>query len=538
MNLSKLAVALFSAIPAFAFASSFSKDYTESMIVQDTIPMAEAKQSLIDKIRFDALNDAGARLKKVTRLTQTDTADPDPTSTFSKTMVSLIHVGSTQYSVNNLKGGQIELTATASVTVDDTELQQADEEERKVRAQQERITSLEQENQSLKHENRDLRTGLATQTQDQSSRPAPYLVQQPLDQPAPSSSKSGQDILSDPDLKNGLTIQPMQAHVTPYIDEVVQKAGQSAEKKVDQGPLSQDERNNNTLSPEQQVRFDQLCERFKSVDQMILNAGVQSSYLGTKDVKELPVGNGNSLILIKSGMRVAWDWTKEMELIRHLMGNAGIIEGNTYIVQGSEVNDKALLVAIRKCEGADHFFVSVKGDVSGEPFSAFSHSISDPDGKTYRLTFKGDYVVNVSSDTGRDRGQLINADEQVTSAKLIDGFKNFKSDKNRLFGTDKPTDPIRFGNEEVKAEAANNQAQVIQKQKPKHNRFVSYFGRVFAAGIQGNKYDPAKCAEYGGTLVQRPRPGTSGGSYFSCESPSDRIQLTLPVVPIALHEQD
>lgn len=514
VNPSKLAVVLFSAIPAFAFASSFSKDYTESMIVQDTVPMAEAKQALIDKIRFDALNDAGARLKKVTRLTQTDTVDPDPTSTFSKTMVSLIHVGSTQYSVNSLKGGQIELTATASVTVDDTELQQADEEERKVRAQQERITSLEHENQNLKHENRDLRRGLATQTQDQSSLPAP--------------SQSGQDILSDPDLKNGLTIQPMQAHVTAYIDEVVQRAEQSAEKKGDQGPLSQDERNNNTLTPEQQVRFDQLCERFKSVDQMILNAGVQSSYLGTKDVKELPVGNRNSLILIKSGMRVVWDWTKEMELIRHLMGNAGTIKGNTYIVQGSEVDDKALLVAVRKCEGADHFFVSVKGDVSGEPFSAFSDSVSDPDGKTYRLTFKGDYVVNVSSDTGRDRGQLLNADEQVTSAKLIDGFKNFKSDKNRLFGTDKPADPIRFGNEEVKAEAANNQAQAIQKQKPKHSRFVSYFGRVFAAGIQGDKYDPAKCAEYGGVLVQRTRPGVPGAIYFSCESPSDKIQLTLP----------
>ncbi len=526
MSPSKLTMALFLAIPAFAFASPFSKDYTESMIVQDAVPMAEAKQALIDKIRLDAANDAGARLKKVTRLTQTDTVDPNPTSTFSKTMVSLIHVGSTQYSVNTGKDGQIELTATASVTVDDAELQQADEEERKVRVQQERITSLEHENQNLKHENRDLRTGRSTQTQDQSSQPAPYLVQQPPGQSAP--SPSDQDILSDPDLKNGLTIQPMQAHVTPYIDEVVQSADQSAEKKKDQGLLSQDERNNNTLTPEQQVRFDQLCERFKSVDQMILNAGVQSSYLGTKDVKELPVGNRNSLILIKSSMRVAWDWTKEMELIRHLMGNAGIIEGNTYIVQGNEVDDKALLVAVRKCEGANHFFVSVKGDVSGEPFSAFSHSISDPDGKTYRLTFKGDYVVNVSSDTGRDRGQLINADEQVTSAKLIDGFKNFKSDKNRLFGTDKPTDPIRFGNEEVKAEAANNQAQVIQKQKPKHNRFVSYFGRVFAAGIQGNKYDPAKCAEYGGVLVQRTRPGTSGGIYFSCESPSDKIQLALP----------
>jgi TolA-binding protein len=483
VNPSKLAIALFSAIPALAFASSFSKDYTESMIVQDTVSMAEAKRTLIDKIRFDAANDAGARLKKVTRLTQTDTTDPDPTSTFSKTMVSLIHVGLTKYSINTIKDGQMdgqmELTATASVTVDDTELQHADEEERKVRVQQERLASLEHENQNLKHENqnlkyenqilkyenRDLRTGTGLATQV-ASQPAPYLVQPPPVQPAP--DQSDQDILSDPDLKNGLTIQPMQLHVTPYIDEVVQ----SAEKKKDQGLLSQDERNNNTLTPEQQVRFDQLCERFRSVDQMILNAGVQSSYLGTKDVKELPVGNGNSLILIKSGMRVAWDWTKEMELIRHLMGNAGTVEGNTYIVQGSEVDDKALLVAVRKCEGADHFFVSVKGDGSGELFSAFSHSISDPNGKTYRLTFKGDYVVNVSSDTGRDRGQLLNSDEQVTSARLIDAFKNFKSDKNRLFGTDSPADPIRFGNEEVKAEVARNSVQTEHYEFTTQNHVV------------------------------------------------------------------
>ncbi len=407
-----LTVALLAAMPALALAAPFEKEYTESMTVQDEITMVEAKQALVDKLRLDALNDAGARLKSVTKLTQTGDTETKPTSTFSKTMASQVHVKSIQYLVGTNKNKQTELTATARIAVDDAELLRADDEERKVEIQQKHIAQIEQENKNLK------------------ARLAVQVVSPPVS--GAGSTSSGQST---------------QGMRMPYADEVSGYEDEAdANKSNDSGSLSKDERNNNDLTPEQKVRFDQLCERFKAVDQMIDDAGVQSSYIGTEGSNEQSFGNGNSIIHIGSSIRVTWDWTKEMEIIRHLMGNTGTINGNIYTVYGNEVNDKAVLVAVRKCDRANTISVFAKGDKSGVLTKPFLQSL-DFWGNKYRLVFKGDYVVNVNTDVGRDRGKLIDGNKPISYAVVSDFQKNMQetSSQNRLFGTDHPPEPNRFG---------------------------------------------------------------------------------------------
>jgi hypothetical protein len=433
---SKLLIALLAAIPALALASPFSKDYTESMIVPDSISMGEAKLNLINKIRLDAANDAGARLKKVTTLTQVGTVDPDPVSIFSKTVVSLVHVQNEKYSFSTNKFGQVELVATANVLVDDAELQQADDAERNAKIQQQYIFQLE-------HENRDLKTQIANQP----------LVQSELDPVRQQTSQAAQAI--------------------PFIDELLQ----SVEK--NKSHLSIEERNNNTLTAEQQVKFDQLCERFKTVDQLILNAGVQSAYLGTKSIKETPFNDGSSMFNISAGLRVTWDWTKEMKIIRHLMGDVGTVDGNIYTVHWNYVNDKALLVAIRKCERANHFIISVDGDQSDKLFNAFVKPVyADPNGLTYRLVFKGDDSIDVLVTANKDRGTLLNANEPVSVAQINDPTKFAKFNQNRLFGTEKLLDTFRFGNEEKEAEAVLNAAQQNQAQVAQARKTPSLWDRI------------------------------------------------------------
>ena len=476
---SKLFSALLVILPAWAGASPFEKAYTESMIVPETTAMAEAKHMLIDKIRLDALNDAGARFKKTTTLTQTGAIESSPTSVFSKTMVSLIHIGQPDYMFNKNADGQIELTATVSVSVDDAELQKADDTEREVAHQNRRIAQLERENVEMRNRL------LAMPKQDAN------------------------------------TAQPVQAVSTatqtpmPYVDEIVE----SNDPLPPGDKLTQAERNSNTLDPAQQVRFDQLCERFKAVDEMILNDGVRTVYLGTNGVKEENLSKGDTAIdaeiEVHSNLRVIWDWTADMQIIRHLMGNVGTIDGNTYVVQGSEVNDKALLVAVRKCERANHFTISAGVTGVDAVYQAFIPSMVIPNGETYRLVFKGDYTGDALTDTARSNGKLMDsAHERVAQARVIDNLKMGRFDPNRLFGTDNPADPLRFGNEELKAA---QQAQAIKpKPAPKHSGFVSFFGRVFAAGITGHTIDPAKCAEYSGVLVER--PGANGTPYYSCDT--------------------
>jgi hypothetical protein len=506
---SKLLIALLAAIPALALASPFSKDYTESMIVPDSISMGEAKLNLINKIRLDAANDAGARLKKVTTLTQVGTVDPDPVSIFSKTVVSLVHVQNEKYSFSTNKFGQVELVAIANVLVDDAELQQADDAERKAKIQQQRIFQLE-------HENRDLKIQIV-QGAKNTVQVEPGLTQQG----------------NSPNLSSS---QANPAKPVPFVDELLQQSEKN------KGLLSADDRNTNYLTPNQSVRFNQLCERFKAIDRLILNSGVQSSYLGTKDVKTMSHEDGNGLTTINSSMQVTWDWTKEMELIHHLMGGVGTIDGNTYVVLGDQVNDKALLVAIRKCERANRFTIGVSnvdfkagGDGWGsELFKVFNPSIQDPTGLIYYLVFKGNYPVDISNLMIIHNGDVLNSDRPVSVASIKDDTN--KLDTNRLFGTENLVDPNDFGNEESNAAnartLAENRAAVIkaeqeQKRKQKHNNFVSYFGRAFAAGIQGNKYDPDKCAEYGGILTERPRMVNDNvairqnGFYYSCELPQN-----------------
>ena len=476
-------LALLTLLPVWAGASSFEKAYTESMIVPDSITMAEAKHALIDRIRLDALNDAGARLKNTSTLIQTGTTESNPISVFSQTMVSLIHVGQPNYTFNKNTDGQIELVATASVSVDDTELHKADDAEREATRQKQRITQLEREN--LEMRNRLL------------------AMPKPDAQPAPAAAVATANQA------------PM-----PYVDEIV-----SADSTAIPGDkLTQAERNNNTLDPAQQVRFDQLCERFKAVDDMILKDGVKTAYVGPNGVKELNLrgddNSGNAEIDVHSNLRVTWDWTADMQIIRRLMGNVGTINGNSYVVQGSDVNDKALLVAVRKCERANHFTISAGVTGIDVVHQAFSQSMTDPSGKTYRLVFKGDYTGDALTQTARSNGKLMeDAHKPVDSAKIADNLKFAKFDPNRLFGTDHPADPVHFGNEERKAALATQQAQASKpKPTPKHSGFVSFFGRIFAAGITGNTMDPAKCAEYGGVLVERERPGANGSMYFSCET--------------------
>lgn len=475
-----IAVALFAAIPALALASSFEKDYTESMLFPDAISMAEAKLMIIDKIRLDALNDAGARLKKVTVMTRTGTTDTDPTSTFSKTMVSLIHVGSTQYSSSINKDGQTELTATAHVTVDDTELQQADEVERKTKTQEQRIAQLE-------HENHNLKTKIETNLQEQRIAQADQMI-----------GEQRQDQSTLEKLANS-PVQPPRSIPSVNISSIQPDAS-----------LSQDERNSNTLTIEQQFRFDQLCERFKAVDQIILNAGVQTSFGVVVNSKEKSV---------TPSFISTWNWTKEMEIIRHLMGDVGTIDGDAYTVRGNEVNDKAVLVAVRKCERANHFYIRTNGSGNNDLLQAFMPSITDPNGLTYFLLFRGEFAVGPYD---------VKINNPAPSVQIVDTTKGFLGDKNRFFGTDGLTDPNSFGNEEMKASARDAAKKAPPPAPPKHNGFVSFFGRVFAAGVTGNNPDQAKCAEYGGVFVQRFRPSSdpygqgANGTYYSCEPPGGR----------------
>ena len=478
-------LALLTLLPVWAGASSFEKAYTESMIVPDSITMAEAKHALIDRIRLDALNDAGARLKNTSTLIQTGTTESNPISVFSQTMVSLIHVGQPNYTFNKNTDGQIELVATASVSVDDAELQKADDAEREATRQKQRITQLERENVEMRNRLQ--------------AMPKPDAQTQTAPEPVAAVATASQT--------------PM-----PYVDEIV-GADSTA---LPGDKLSQAERNSNTLDPAQQVRFDQLCERFKAVDDMILKDGVQTAYVGPNGVKEHNLrgddNSGNAEIDVHSNLRVTWDWTADMQIIRHLMGDVGTISDNTYIVQGSDVNDKALLVAVRKCERANHFTINAGDTGMRAVYQAFSKSMTDPNGKTYRLVFKGDYTGEVMTYTARSNGKLMDdAYKPVAAARIADNLKFAKFDSNRLFGTDHPADPVHFGDEERKAALATQQAQANQqKSTPKHSGFVSFFGRMFAAGITGNTMDPAKCAEYGGVLAEMERPGSSG-VYFSCQ---------------------
>ena len=487
---SRLFLALLTILPVWAGATSFEKSYTESMIVPETTTMAEAKQTLIDKIRLDALNDAGARLKNTTTLIQTGTRESSPTSVFSQTMVSLIHVGSMNYAINKNADDQIKLTATASVSVDDAELQKANDAEREVAHQKQRITQLERENVEMRDRL------LAMPKQD---IPASGSQSEPAPNPQ----------------------APM-----PYVDEIVKDNDPLPRDK-----LTQDERNNNNLDPAQQVRFDQLCERFKAVDEMILKNGVRTVYLGTNGVKEENFGgkNGDAAIDVHSNLRVTWDWTADMQIIRHLMGNAGTIDGNTYVVQGAEVNDKALLVAVRKCERANHFTIHAGETGIDAIHQAFIPSL-DPNGKTYRLVFKGDYTGDALTQTARSNGELMDdAHKKVDPARIVDSLKSVLFDPNLLFGTDNLADPLRFGNEKLKTA---QQVQASQpKPVPKHSGFVSFFGRVFAAGITGHTIDPTKCAEYGGVLVER--PGANGTPYYSCDTRAEASRgNVIGVIPL------
>ena len=470
-------LALLTLLPVCAGAAPFEKTYTESMIVPDSITMTEAKLELLDKIRLDAANDAGARLKNVTTLIQNGTVESNPVSVFTQTMVSLIHVGQPSYTFNKNPDGQIELIATARVSVDDDELQKADEKERLITQQQQRIKQLKSDNSAMRDQ----------------------LLAKPL--------PAGDLVLpTAPDQKP----QPYMPSVREIVESVREDAARSA-------TLTRDERNNNTLTPEQRVRFDQMCERFSAVDKRILGAGANTTYLRAKNIEKNIIEDRVHYVA-----HVAWDWTAEMQVIRKLMGNVGTIEGNAYVVQGSDVNDKALLVAVRKCEAADRFVVRLDGeddDVFRHVFGTFGSTSAD--GKTYRMVFKGDYDVNASQFVSHNGNGL---DKPLSFAKVVS--MDLFGDSNVLFGTDNPDDPNNFGNEELKSQRDNarilgevqaQQAQANQqKSTPKHSGFVSFFGRMFAAGITGNTMDPAKCAEYGGVLAEMERPGSSG-VYFSCQ---------------------
>ena len=521
-------LALLTLLPVWAGASSFEKAYTESMIVSDGTTIAEAKLALLDKIRLDALNDTGARLKNTTTLTRNGDTESDPTSIFSKTMVSLIHIGQTKYASNMNAYGQTELKATAVVSVDDTELQKADEKERLVVQQQQHVKQLED---------------LVLQQQ----RTVEQLRDQLLAKPPRVNSLVLPDGLSANNLAPN---QKVQTHL-PSVSEIVGedriiKGINSANSAPSPLLLTEEERNNNTLTPAQQVRFDQLCERFKAIDKMILDDGVQTAYLGTKDIEKY----NDAFYKIHYAIRATWDWTAEMKAIRHLMGDAGTIGDNTYILDGSDINDKALLVAVRKCERADRFMVIQDETVyfNYGPFDEVHHIFSyteEKSGKTYKLVFKGGAVINsIKTIKANDKGLPDeNNGDTVPPATVDDNWTNDTDyDPNAAFGTSPDyvlngahhipgvfkDDPNNFGNEELKRQRDDArilrevQAQQAQASKPKptpkHSGFVSFFGRIFAAGITGNTMDPAKCAEYGGVLVERERPGANGSMYFSCET--------------------
>ena len=467
-------LALLTFMPVCAWAAPFEKTYTESMIVPDSITMAEVKLELLDKIRLDAANDAGARLKNVTTLIQNGTVESNPVSVFTQTMVSLIHVGQPSYTFNKKPDGQIELTATARVSVDDDELQKADEKERLITQQQQRIKQLKSDNSAMRDQ----------------------LLAKPL--------PAGDLVLpTAPD-------QKPQSYM-PSVSEIVESVREDAARSA---TLTRDERNNNTLTPEQRVRFDQMCERFSAVDKRILSVGANTTYLSTKNIEKNIIEDRVHYVV-----HVAWDWTAEMQVIRKLMGNVGTIEGNAYSVEGSDVNDKALLVAVRKCEEADHFVVRLDGEedaVFSHVFGTFGSTWAN--GKTYRIVFKGDYDVNASQAVSHNGNGL---DKTLPLAEVV-SINVTGGDSNVLFGTDNPDDPNHFGNEELKSwrdnarilgEVQAQQAWADQQKSPKHSGFVAFFGRIFASG---NKMDPAKCAEYGGVLAEMEGAG-SRGPYFSCQ---------------------
>ena len=415
MTCSRLLLALVMVLPTWASASSFEKAYTESMIVPETTTMAEAKQTLIDKIRLDALNDAGARLKNTSTLIQNGTTESDPTSVFSKTMVSLIHVGPTNYTSSMNAKGQTELTATASVSVDDTELQKANDADREAAQQQQHVKQLE---------------SIVLQQQ--------RTVEQLRDQ-----------LLAKPLPVNNPTLNQKKQTYLPSVSEIVGEdeiiKGVSSSNSTHLLELTKEERNNNTLTPAQQVRFDQLCERFKAIDKMILDNGVQTTYLGTKDIEKY----NDSFYKIHYAIRATWDWTAEMQAIRHLMGDAGVIGNNTYILDGSDINDKALLVAVRRCERTDRFIVTQDETVYfpygpvDEVHDIFSYT-ETPSGKTYKLVFKGVAVINSTktikaNDKGLPDG---NNGDTVPHASVDDNWTNDTDyDPNATFGTSPDFNP-------------------------------------------------------------------------------------------------
>lgn len=419
MTRSKLFLALLTILPAWAGATSFEKSYTESMTVPDGTTLAEAKLALIDKIRLDALNDAGARLKKTTTLAQTGDTESDPTSVFSKTMVSLVHVESTNYTSSMNANGQIELTATSTVSVDDTELQKADDNERRISQQQQHVKELD---------------GVILQQ----NRTIGQLRDQLLAKPLPATVPPLPDALPDQKTKTYL----------PSVGEIVSqdriiKDVSSMNSAPSLLKLTEEERNNNTLTPAQQVRFDQLCERFKAIDKIILgNGGVQTTYLGTS-VKKY----NEAFYKIDYSIRATWDWTTEMQAIRHLMGDIGTISNNTYTVNGLDINDKALLVAVRRCERADRFIL-IQDDENAlhdhneirEIFSATENE----SGKIYQLVFRGAGVIESHKTIKSDDKGLPdeNNNTAVPPAYVDDNWTNNQDyDPNATFGTSPDFNP-------------------------------------------------------------------------------------------------
>ena len=252
--------------------------YTEQGIVTENQTVKEITDSLLDKVRQDALNKTGVYIKK----SSTMDASQNPLERTTVTMARLIRIDryTTSLTPGNGPAPSQNLTLTATVSVDDNELKN--------------LVSKEHDLNIVRRQN----AVLQNQVQD--------LLRKRADDETSTTIVQAQALASLPQKPFGgpnITFGDLVADV----------------------PMTTPEKPN--------PGYDQVCRFMKEITNSIVRNSFQNNLTVKLDRIE-PTSNPEKAIAhVSIGGNVSWDWSEQANLMAKFFGDAVTIKGNVLTLQ-------------------------------------------------------------------------------------------------------------------------------------------------------------------------------------------------------------